>query len=73
MNQLIRRKGLFWLTVLEGSVHGQLAALFWSCSSTAWWELMEKQTTFLMAEKVKKRKIWSWCLTVLFKGTSIMT
>jgi hypothetical protein len=34
---------------------------------------MEKQTTFLMAEKVKKRKIWSWCLTVLFKGTSIMT
>lgn len=36
----MKRKGLLWLTVLEASIHGQLATLLlglWG-SSPPWWE-----------------------------------
>jgi hypothetical protein len=35
INQLIRRKGLFWLTVMEVPVHIHLALLFWACGIMA--------------------------------------
>jgi hypothetical protein len=40
------KKDLFWLTVSEVSVHGQLAPLLWASGKveTSWWEHVAKQS-----------------------------
>lgn len=52
---LLKKKWLFWLMVLEASVHGLLA-------------LLEGVTCLMVSRKQRKRKMMESCLLSLFLG-----
>jgi hypothetical protein len=55
-DQCIRKKGLFWPTLLEASVRDRLALFFWPCDKEAYHdeESMVEQAVHLMAERNRK-------------------
>jgi hypothetical protein len=59
INQLKKKKGLFWLTVLVISVHGQLALCFWACGKVVHYskkDVVEKAAHLMVAREQREKK-----------------
>jgi hypothetical protein len=55
-NKLIKKKGLFWLLVLEVLVHNWSVPLLWVCGGTSWCEcIVVEQNRSLHGQEVKER------------------
>jgi hypothetical protein len=69
-NQWIKGKIQFWLTVLEGLAHGQLAYCFWSCGDAVHHgaSMGQSKTVPLMYPRKQKEAGIGWGPNIPFKG-----
>jgi hypothetical protein len=71
--EFVKRKGLFWFTVLWVFAHNQLFPLLWGLwwGSTPWWEHMVEWNCSPMAREWKRER--GRDLMITFKNTPLMT